>query len=636
MANVYDYGPIVIDLKDYYTMRTECHQLDDVTLNFIVNNYDQEINIENFNVELRFKKPDGNNLIQKKDIKVVNNNIKIKCDSQLTIVSGKAKGELRLWESNGEQKTTCIIELNIISSALEVDRGISKTLITELEHLDNSLNGLYEAVDKVDKTKDEAIKLESDLRENINTGTTINNKLENNIPIATDINTKLEDNIKIAIPLNEKLEENITEGTKLKTNLEADILTGTSLKTGLEEDIQESTTLDVALKEDIKNANTTKEQLAEVKQHADTSKESLENATSTANTTKEELTTLDATAKETTEHLNTENVLADGKIETLKKLDPSNVLEDVGDLKQEVTEARGVYPNLNKRIENIIGKDVANLYIGETEPTLDGLWIDTTENNIGEVGSSDLLEDIKDYVNTDINPKIEENKKNIESINTDLNKNTQDIEDLQERFSNFKFYDGIQSVNVEFAQTTPIVTIVQAMSENSILIDATVGESNNVYPTNNGLLIIIKQKGVYRNICKWYNQQGVGGYEEYIGYVDNNNWSGWQQLATTETKELTLLNGWTNEYGNQYNLTATKTGKIVNIIGTIRGVAPTVESDIAILPEGFRPSKWLMPMIPSAGGTSFPMIIRSNGSFAPNSTWTPNEVYCINVSFPII
>lgn len=454
MANVYDYGPIVIDLKDYYTMRTECHQLDDVTLNFIVNNYDQEINIENFNVELRFKKPDGNDLIQKKDIKVVNNNIKIKCDSQLTIVSGKAKGELRLWESNGEQKTTCIIELNIISSALEVDRGISKTLITELEHLDNSLNGLYEAVDKIDKTKDEAIKLESDLRENINIGTTINNKLESNIPIATGINTKLENNIEIGTKLNTDLEGNITEGSTLKENLEANILTGTTLKTELEEDIQEGSTLDAALKEDIKNANIAKEQLGEIKQQADTSKESLETATTTANTTKEELTNIDTTAKKTIEDLQVENVLADEKIETLKKLDPSNVLEDVGNLKQEVTEARGVYPNLNKRIENIIGKDVANLYIGETEPALDGLWVDTTEN-VGEFGSSDLLEDIKDYVNTDINPKIEENKKSIESINKDLNENTQNINTHKSNLATDT--TGVHGLKMETGTWTPIV-----------------------------------------------------------------------------------------------------------------------------------------------------------------------------------
>lgn len=184
----------------------------------------------------------------------------------------------------------------------------------------------------------------------------------------------------------------------------------------------------------------------------------------------------------------------------------------------------------------------------------------------------------------DLENKINEK---VEDITTHLNENTQNIENLQDRFSNFKFYDGRQSINIEFTQTTPITTIVKTMNENSILIDATAGENNNVYPTVNGLLIIIKQKGAYRNICKWYNQQGIGEYEEYIGYVDNNNWSGWKQLATTETTAFpTLLNGWTQSMG----CSISKVGNIVTISGLITAGVVTMSTELFTIPEGFRPS----------------------------------------------
>lgn len=188
---------------------------------------------------------------------------------------------------------------------------------------------------------------------------------------------------------------------------------------------------------------------------------------------------------------------------------------------------------------------------------------------------------------TNLANKVETNKENIGKLTTDLNENTQNIENLQDRFSNFKFYDGRQSINIEFTQTTPITTIVKTMNENSILIDATAGENNNVYPTVNGLLIIIKQKGAYRNICKWYNQQGIGEYEEYIGYVDNNNWSGWKQLATTETTAFpTLLNGWTQSMG----CSISKVGNIVTISGLITAGVVTMSTELFTIPEGFRPS----------------------------------------------
>ena len=427
MSNMHNLE-IDLDLKESLLVTATCKQGDN--LNLIFNIWDNGIqtDLTPYDVELRALKSDLVPLTQDLYITVVGNVVTIKADKQLTTTSGIVQLELLfINKATKEKKYSFNLELNVKKTVLEVNRSISKPTCDLLERLENSLDEVRDIGDNLEEAK----QVNNDLKNNtIPTGTALKESLETNITAGTTLNTKLENNIEIGTKLNTDLEGNITEGSTLKENLEANILTGTTLKTELEEDIKEGSTLDAALKEDIKNANTTKGQLAEVKQQADTSKENLETATTTANTTKEELTDIDTTAKKTIEDLQVENVLADKKIETLKKLDPNNVLEDVGNLKQEVTEARGVYPNLNKRIENIIGKDVANLYIGETEPSLDGLWVDTTEN-VGEFGSSDLLEDIKDYVNTDINPKIEENKKNIESINRDLNKNTQDINDLK-------------------------------------------------------------------------------------------------------------------------------------------------------------------------------------------------------------
>lgn len=271
--------------------------------------------------------------------------------------------------------------------------------------------------------------------------------------------------------------------------------------------------------------------------------------------------------------------------------------------------------------------------------TLIEQYKDSMQPIAGTTESVTALNNIKTYIDTNLsvlqnsNTKAEENiealrefenvvevaedvaklKEDVANNTASLNENTQNIEDLQERFSNFKFYDGRQSVNIEFAQTTPIATIVQTMSENSILIDATTGENNNVYPTVNGLLIIIKQKGAYRNICKWYNQQGIGGHEEYIGYVDNNNWSGWQQLATIESTEITnFQNGWAKYPDTSFGTGLTKVGNLINLSILVSNSAPINGTTIFTLPSGFIPKKSII-FIGNTGDSTFETRIYNDG-----------------------
>lgn len=109
----------------------------------------------------------------------------------------------------------------------------------------------------------------------------------------------------------------------------------------------------------------------------------------------------------------------------------------------------------------------------------------------------------------------------------------------------------------------------------------------------------------------------------------------WEEIATTETYKIPLLNDWENSYADQVELQATRSGNIVSLTGCIRSATGTIYLTIGQLPEGFRPPKFVMPRILNSTGVSHSLIIRNDGTFAPNEAWTPNETYQINVSFPI-
>lgn len=67
----------------------------------------------------------------------------------------------------------------------------------------------------------------------------------------------------------------------------------------------------------------------------------------------------------------------------------------------------------------------------------------------------------------------------------------------------------------------------------------------------------------------------------------NNSWSPWQEIATTETAELTLLNGWVNKFGSVAKVS--KSGKVVTLSGCIGDGIRTENTILFNLPIEYRP-----------------------------------------------
>lgn len=215
-----------IDLKQNLNLYTTCKQLD--SLNLILSVFDNSVqtNLTNYNVRLKAMKADKVPLVQEHTgISISGNVITIETDEQLTTTSGKTLIELQfIDEVTGKKKATFNLVLIVVSTTLEVDRGISKATYTLLEELENKL--------------DQA----SDFFENIDQAIDANNNLKNTINTANIAKSNLDNNITTGNTLNNDLETNISAGNILKLNLEGAITSANTAKAELDISIQNANT----------------------------------------------------------------------------------------------------------------------------------------------------------------------------------------------------------------------------------------------------------------------------------------------------------------------------------------------------------------------------------------------------------
>lgn len=228
-----------IDLKQNLNLYTTCKQLD--SLNLILSVFDNSVqtNLTNYNVRLKAMKADKVPLVQEHTgISISGNVITIETDEQLTTTSGKTLIELQfIDEVTGKKKATFNLVLIVVSTTLEVDRGISKATYTLLEELENKL--------------DQA----SDFLENIDQAIDANNNLKNTINTA-----------------------NIA-----KSNLETAITNANNKKNEVNAAITNATNKIAEVNTAINNANTSKTALETSKTNADASKSRLDSSISNAN-----------------------------------------------------------------------------------------------------------------------------------------------------------------------------------------------------------------------------------------------------------------------------------------------------------------------------------------------------------------
>lgn len=254
-----------IDLKQNLNLYTTCKQLD--SLNLILSVFDNSVqtNLTNYNVRLKAMKADKVPLVQEHTgISISSNVITIETDEQLTITSGKTLIELQFTDKGtGKKKATFNLVLIVVSTTLEVDRGISKATYTLLEELENKL--------------DQA----SDFFENI------------------------ED----AIVANNNLKKTISNSETAESNLETAITNANNKKNEVDEAITNATNKIEEVEQSIINANNSKTELDASKTIADTTKIDLDNANVQAEKNIEELNKLgDATDLAAKVQTNTENI----------------------------------------------------------------------------------------------------------------------------------------------------------------------------------------------------------------------------------------------------------------------------------------------------------------------------------------
>lgn len=259
-----------IDLKQNLNIYTTCKQLD--SLNLILSVFDNSVqtNLTNYNVRLKAMKADKVPLVQEHTgISISGNVITIETDEQFTTTSGKTLIELQFIDKGtGKKKATFNLVLIVVSTTLEVDRGISKTTYTLLEELENKL--------------DQA----SDFFENI------------------------ED----AIVANNNLKKTISDSETAESNLETAITNANNKKNEVNAAITNATNKIEEVGQSILNADNSKTELDASKTIADTTKIDLDNANVQAEKNIEELNKLgDATDLAAKVQTNTENISKNNK-----------------------------------------------------------------------------------------------------------------------------------------------------------------------------------------------------------------------------------------------------------------------------------------------------------------------------------
>lgn len=339
-----------IDLKQNLNIYTTCKQLD--SLNLILSVFDNSVqtNLTNYNVRLKAMKADKVPLVQEHTgISISGNVITIETDEQFTTTSGKTLIELQfIDEVTGKKKATFNLVLIVVSTTLEVERGISKATYTLLEELENKL--------------DQA----SDFFENI------------------------ED----AIVANNNLKKTISNSETAESNLETAITNANNKKNEVDEAITIATNKIEEVEQSIINANNSKTELDASKTIADTTKIDLDNANVQAEKNIEELNKLgDATDLAAKVQTNTENISKNNK----------SIEEVNSHLNERMKDILSITKNIQGKNVKFIGDSIVAGY-GGTGYLLDGETIYDTYNvnTSGHCWANSL----KNYLETNLSCKV--------------------------------------------------------------------------------------------------------------------------------------------------------------------------------------------------------------------------------------
>ncbi|MBN1055678.1 hypothetical protein DVW05_10025 [Clostridium botulinum] len=607
----FELEPIFIDFKnESYNLGLDiqANQNDTLTLNFICRNNGIEEDMSKYKVELRVHNNNANvDYIQTQNENVTlgkDGLVKIVCQSlkgKLTAYSGQLNGVLRIFNTENKQKATRIITMRIIADPLETDRAnICESTITKLEDLDWILNEAYNIEDEFKKDIKEAIKQKDALIKTTNEAKVINTTLAGNITTGTELNSNLVNSNKLAETNQKELDtKNTTANDHIKTLTEK-VTTATTLHDNLTKDITDGNNLHEDLTKNITDGTKVNDDLNIIVPKSEKISTDLNSTNSTATITKEDLTQLNTDSTKTKEDLKAENILADAKIETMRTFDPTHVIEDVGDLKKEVTDARGTYSDLNTRIENIQARDGVIVYKSNEKPMHDGIWFDTSDD-LEQVEGNAVIKEIKNYINTTVKVDVDKNTTDIGTLKENVENNSSQLKEIEQNY-----------YSLNNAISIPSNSDLNSYTKPGNYFSAGSGISNTLTncPFTDGAFalkierITIGSAINLKQILK-ANSSNVITYERNCL---NGTWSEeWKQLATlsdTGWLDLALANGISSEvnWACKYR----RVGKVVQLRGIIKGITTDTQSNtiLATLPVGFRPATTAIFILPRSTNDS--------------------------------
>lgn len=219
MANIFTWDWQDIDLKDCIKVKTNCQQNDTMVLQFKIYDYDNPVDLTNYNVTFVAKKPDNTIYGQAESITKSSNSLTITCDSQLTSDTGRVVGVVVITDNNGNRKGSYFIVFNVFGILNDEDRVVSKNFVDVLDRFDEDV-----AI---------ALSLSEEFKNDIETAQAIAEDFATKIPQATNIDEQLNNTINIGNTLESKLTNDITIGTSLNTKLETNLTMADTVKSEL-------------------------------------------------------------------------------------------------------------------------------------------------------------------------------------------------------------------------------------------------------------------------------------------------------------------------------------------------------------------------------------------------------------------
>lgn len=230
-----------VDVKEMMKIRIPMVQNDTPILKFRVYNYGEPVDLSEYHYEFRGFLPNGELYSEEDNLTISGNEITIVCDKTVTQAVGEAICSLRIWDKSYKQKSTYQIILRVKSvSSYDENHEVSYSTISVLERLDEAICRAIDLKIELNETITLAEETDEKLKQTIAEANKSREDLQITINNSNNINNQLKETIKKAEDTDDKLNTSITNANNINTTLDNKITLANNTKKDLEDTITES------------------------------------------------------------------------------------------------------------------------------------------------------------------------------------------------------------------------------------------------------------------------------------------------------------------------------------------------------------------------------------------------------------